>query len=125
MAWHGAGREVVVHTSRMAQLRGWLKGKFAERKTEPDSGLAKAFTYLAALWPFLKSPVGQQHGGKGTEGARFLSAPKPCAHQPSVSVQVTGRRGSEPRSSGDHAWSRNDAVPDGLRHFGSAHSSRA
>ena len=34
----------------MAQLRGWLEGQFAEHKTEPNSGLGKAITYLLRHW---------------------------------------------------------------------------
>ncbi len=34
----------------MDQLRGWLEGQFAERKTEPNSGLGKAITYLLRHW---------------------------------------------------------------------------
>ena len=34
----------------MDQLHGWLEGQFAERKTEPNSGLGKAITYLLRHW---------------------------------------------------------------------------
>jgi transposase len=30
----------------MEKLHGWLEAQFAERKTEPNSGLGKAITYL-------------------------------------------------------------------------------
>jgi hypothetical protein len=33
----------------MEKLHGWLESQFAERKTEPNSGLGKAITYLSAL----------------------------------------------------------------------------
>ncbi len=34
----------------MDQLHGWLEAQFAERKTEPNSGLGKAITYLLRHW---------------------------------------------------------------------------
>ena len=34
----------------MEQLRRWLEAQFAERKTEPNSGLGKAITYLLRHW---------------------------------------------------------------------------
>jgi transposase len=34
----------------MDQLHGWLEGQLAERKTEPNSGLGKAITYLLRHW---------------------------------------------------------------------------
>jgi len=34
----------------MDQLRRWLEAQFAERKTEPNSGLGKAITYLLRHW---------------------------------------------------------------------------
>jgi hypothetical protein len=30
----------------MEQLQRWLEAQFAERRTEPNSGLGKAITYL-------------------------------------------------------------------------------
>ena len=36
----------------MENLHGWLETQFAERKTEPNSGLGKAITYLAAALDF-------------------------------------------------------------------------
>src|SRR5713226_759151 len=37
----------------MEQLHGWLEAQFAERKTEPNSGLGKAITYLLRHWKAL------------------------------------------------------------------------
>jgi transposase len=34
----------------MEQLHGWLETQFAERKTEPNSGLGQAITYLLRHW---------------------------------------------------------------------------
>jgi transposase len=34
----------------MDKLHGWLEAQFAERKTEPNSGLGKAITYLLRHW---------------------------------------------------------------------------
>jgi len=34
----------------MEQLYGWLEAQFAERRTEPNSGLGKAITYLLRHW---------------------------------------------------------------------------
>jgi hypothetical protein len=34
----------------MNQLHGWLEAQLAERKTEPNSGLGKAITYLLRHW---------------------------------------------------------------------------
>jgi len=34
----------------MEQLHGWLETQFAERKTEPNSGLGKAIAYLLRHW---------------------------------------------------------------------------
>jgi hypothetical protein len=39
-------------TARLAR-RGWLEAQFAERKTEPNSGLGKAITYLLRHWKAL------------------------------------------------------------------------
>ena len=45
----------------MDQLRSWLEAQFAERKTEPNSGLGKAITYLLRHWRpltlFLRQPA--------------------------------------------------------------------
>jgi len=37
----------------MDELHQWLKNQFAERKTEPNSGLGKAISYLLRHWPEL------------------------------------------------------------------------
>jgi hypothetical protein len=37
----------------MEQLHHWLEAQFAERKTEPNSGLGKAITYLLRHWKAL------------------------------------------------------------------------
>jgi transposase len=37
----------------MEKLHGWLEAEFAERKTEPNSGLGKAITYLLRHWKAL------------------------------------------------------------------------
>jgi len=37
-------------TPVMDQLHGWLEAQLAERKTEPNSGLGKAITYLLRHW---------------------------------------------------------------------------
>jgi transposase len=37
----------------MDDLHQWLKNQFAERKTEPNSGLGKAISYLLRHWPEL------------------------------------------------------------------------
>jgi transposase len=34
----------------MEQLQRWLEAQFAERKTESNSGLGKAITYLLRQW---------------------------------------------------------------------------
>ncbi|HEY6845373.1 MAG TPA: transposase, partial [Terracidiphilus sp.] len=34
----------------MEKFHGWLEAQFAERKTEPNSGLGKAITYLLRHW---------------------------------------------------------------------------
>jgi hypothetical protein len=40
-----------VHSGPMMEkLHGWLEGQFAGRKTEPNSGLGKAITYLLRHW---------------------------------------------------------------------------
>ena len=39
--------------SVMEQLHHWLEAQFAERKTEPNSGLGKAITYLLRHWKAL------------------------------------------------------------------------
>jgi transposase len=50
----------------MDALQEWLKGQFAERKTEPNSGLGKAITYLLRHWQPLtaasRGTTGQQPG---------------------------------------------------------------
>jgi hypothetical protein len=44
----------------MKQLHDWMEAQFAERKTEPNSGLGKAISYLLNHWPkltlFLQQP---------------------------------------------------------------------
>ena len=44
----------------MTNLHEWMEAQFAERKTEPNSGLGKAITYLLNHWKkltlFLKHP---------------------------------------------------------------------
>ena len=37
----------------MDHLHQWLKNQFAEHKTEPNSGLGKAISYLLRHWPEL------------------------------------------------------------------------
>jgi transposase len=37
----------------MEKLHQWLEAQFAERKTEPNSGLGKAITYLLRHWKAL------------------------------------------------------------------------
>ena len=37
----------------MEKLHSWLEAQFAERKTEPNSGLGKAITYLLRHWQAL------------------------------------------------------------------------
>src|SRR5208337_5363609 len=37
----------------MEQLQRWLEAQFAERKTEPNSGLGKAIAYLLRHWKAL------------------------------------------------------------------------
>jgi Transposase IS66 family len=37
----------------MEKLHDWLEAQFAERKTEPNSGLGKAITYLLRHWKAL------------------------------------------------------------------------
>ena len=37
----------------MEKLHGWLEAQLAERKTEPNSGLGKAITYLLRHWKAL------------------------------------------------------------------------
>ena len=34
----------------MEQLHGWLEGQLAEEKTEPNSGLGKAISYMLKHW---------------------------------------------------------------------------
>jgi len=52
----GLGPEQRLHFHRehsepvMDQLHGWLEAQFAERRTEPNSGLGKAITYLLRHW---------------------------------------------------------------------------
>jgi len=45
----------------MGQLHHWLEAQFAEHKTEPNSGLGKAITYLLRHWRpltlFLRQPA--------------------------------------------------------------------
>lgn len=38
----------------MEELHAWLEAQFAERKTEPNSGLGKAISYLLRHWKGLK-----------------------------------------------------------------------
>jgi transposase len=44
----------------MKQLHDWMEEQFAERKTEPNSRLGKAVSYLLNHWPkltlFLQQP---------------------------------------------------------------------
>jgi transposase len=44
----------------MKELHDWMEAQFAERKSEPNSGLGKAISYLLNHWPkltlFLQQP---------------------------------------------------------------------
>ena len=49
-----AERRLECHQARsgpvLAQLREWIEGEFAERRTEPNSGLGQAFRYVLKHW---------------------------------------------------------------------------
>jgi transposase len=49
-----AGQRLELHQQRsgpvMEQLHHWLEAQFAQKKTEPNSGLGKAITYLLRHW---------------------------------------------------------------------------
>ena len=45
----------------MEKLHGWLEAHFAERKTEPDSGLGKAITHVLRHW---KADAARGRGGR-------------------------------------------------------------
>ena len=58
----------------MDELHDWLEAQLAERKTEPNSGLGKAISYLLRHWKkltlFLRQAgraAGQQHRRKSIE----------------------------------------------------------
>ena len=85
----------------MEQLHGWLEAQFAERKTEPNSGLGKAITYLLRHWKaltlFLReagAPAGQQHRRKSPEAGG--PAPQECAVLPDAERGAGGRPVHEP-----------------------------
>ena len=47
----------------MDELHGWLEAELAERRTEPNSGLGQAITYLLRHW--LPLTLFLPHGRKG------------------------------------------------------------
>jgi hypothetical protein len=63
----------------MDELHKWIEAQFAEHKTEPNSGLGKAFSYLLRHWKkltlFLRqagAPVGRVEMWRGGLGAAYL-----------------------------------------------------
>src|SRR5450432_1401171 len=80
----------------MEKLHGWLEAQFAERKTEPNSGLGKAITYLLRHWKalttFLRNLRGflARHGNQRKCSApastpaslRTTNRPSPCRSAP-------------------------------------------
>jgi hypothetical protein len=59
-----AGERLTFHQTHsapvMEDLRQWMENRFAEHKTEPNSGLGKAISYLLRHWTkltlFLRQP---------------------------------------------------------------------
>ena len=50
----------------MDKLHDWLEAQFAERKTEPNSGLGKAITYLLRHWKGLTLFLAGSAGARWT-----------------------------------------------------------
>jgi transposase len=48
----------------MEHLHGWLEGQFAERRTEPNSGLGKAITYLLRHWRHIRGETAGERSFK-------------------------------------------------------------
>lgn len=71
----------------MQELHRWLEAQLADHRTEPNSGLAKAITYLLRHWKGLtaflrepQAPFGQQPLRAGPEARG--SSPEKCAILP-------------------------------------------
>ena len=47
------------HSGPMMKLQRWLEAQLAEQKTEPNSGLGKAITYLLRHWKGLTLSCGK------------------------------------------------------------------
>jgi hypothetical protein len=66
----------------MNKLHQWLEGQFTERKTEPNSGLGKAITYLLRHWKaltlFLRQEESADHYGGQNRGFKTKWFLNPC-----------------------------------------------
>jgi hypothetical protein len=79
----------------MEKLHGWLEAQFAERKTEPNSGLGKAITYLLRHWKalttFLREAGAPLDNNLGERSQAGGVAPQECVLQ-----DATRGRGGRP-----------------------------
>ena len=85
----------------MEELHGWLEAQFAEHKTEPNSGLGKAITYLLRHWTkltlFLRqagAPLDNNIVERASEEGD--SAPQECAVLQDAERGAGGRSVHEP-----------------------------
>ena len=62
----------------MEQLHGWLEAQFAKKKTEPNSGLGKAITYLLRHWKGLTAFLREQERLWTTTSASRRSSALSC-----------------------------------------------
>ena len=81
----------------MEKLHGWLEAQFAERKTEPNSGLGKAITYLLRHWKALTTFL--QEVGSPLDNNLCERAPKRAVlHRNYVHPAITRRWTNHGRS---------------------------
>jgi transposase len=64
----------------MEQLHAWLELQFAEKKTEPNSGLGKAITYLLRHWKGLTAFL--RHAGAPLDNNAANAASGICGVMP-------------------------------------------
>src|ERR1019366_411068 len=78
----------------MEKLHGWLEAQFAERKTEPNSGLGKAITYLMRHWKALTTFLRVKPGHRWTTtSVSALSSGRCCIGRMRYSIgRCTGPR---------------------------------
>jgi hypothetical protein len=94
----------------MEKLHGWLEAQFAERKTEPNSGLGKAITYLLRHWKALTTFLREAGAPLDKDYASYCTSCGPCVmfsgkrRRSESLIPCALRGGSGPGSSYSHMF---------------------